>query len=118
MEPLVRELPDRLRVLLTRPAVTQPAYVVDLPVCGTYLLALAMVELERGAGDQAARLFALAERFRCLRGFQPTMSSARLGEAAGRADRAAYDDAVAAYAALEGEELRGAALHLLRERAH
>ncbi|WP_406173293.1 hypothetical protein [Streptomyces sp. NBC_00996] len=41
-----------------------------------------------------------------------------LGEAAGRADRAAYDDAVSAYAALEGEELRGAALELLRERAH
>ncbi|GGN78174.1 hypothetical protein GCM10011579_061140 [Streptomyces albiflavescens] len=118
VEPLVRELPDRLRVLLTRPTVTQPAYVVDLPVCGTYLLALAMVGLERGECVPAARLFALAERFRCLRGFQPTMSSARLGEAAGRADRAAYDDAVSAYAALGGGELRGAALELLREHAH
>ncbi|MFF4353321.1 ATP-binding protein [Streptomyces sp. NPDC001530] len=118
VEPLVRELPDRLRVLLTRPTVTQPAYVIDLPVCGTYLLALAMVDLDRGALDAAARLFALAERFRCLRGFQPTMSSAREREAAGRADRAAYDDAVSTYAALGRAELRGAALDVLSARGH
>lgn len=116
VEPLVRELPDRLRVLLTRPTVTQPAYVVDLPVCGTYLLALAMADLERGAGGPAARLFALAERFRWLRGFQPTMSAARVREAAGHAERAAYDDAVSTYAALGHAELRDAALELLRAR--
>ncbi|WP_406355294.1 ATP-binding protein [Streptomyces sp. NBC_00658] len=116
VEQLAGELPGKLGVLLTHPTVTQPAYVMDLPVCGAFLVALAMVDLERGSTKTAARLFALAERFRYLRGFQPTMSSARVREAAGHADRAAYDDAVSAYAALGRVELRGAALEVLRTR--
>ncbi|KUO17234.1 hypothetical protein [Streptomyces dysideae] len=60
---------------------------------------------------------ALAERLRCLRNFQPTTSSARAREDAENADKAAYEDAVSTYAALDGDGLREAALGLLRERA-
>jgi hypothetical protein len=76
-----------------------------------------MVDLVRGerTGDECAtrsgaRMVALAERFRFLRGFQPTMSSARARHAAERADRPAYEDAVSSYAGLGRDELRAAAL--------
>jgi len=61
-------------------------------------------------------MIALAERFRFLRGFQPTMSSARARQAAEQADRSAYDDAVSSYADLDREDLRAAALTALRAR--
>ncbi|MGV9242835.1 ATP-binding protein [Streptomyces sp. NPDC003710] len=110
---LVRELPAKLRALLSGPAVDRPAYAVHLSLCGVLLLALAQVELDEGASAPAARLIALAERCRPLCSFQPTMSSARVREAVERADRAAYEDAVSAYAALGRKELRAAALELL-----
>ena len=59
----------------------------------------------------------MAERFRYLRQFQPTMSVARARHAAEQADRSAYADAVSSYADLAGDELRGAAMVALRERA-
>ena len=97
---------------------------MELPTCGGLLLALAMVDLERGAraGDEraarsGARMVALAERFRFLRNFQPTMSAARARQAATHADRPAYDEAVSSYAGLDADELRAAALALLRARA-
>jgi hypothetical protein len=99
--------------MLTNPLVRPPAYLMDLAVYGTLLLALAVVDLDRGAriGDEratrsGARMIALAERFRFLRGFQPTMASARARQAAGQADRSAYDDAVTSYADLGRDELR------------
>ncbi|MGO4756562.1 AfsR/SARP family transcriptional regulator, partial [Streptomyces sp. 2MCAF27] len=77
----VRALPHKLWTMLSHPVEKPPAYLMDFPVCGALLLALAMVELDRAerTGDAAARtagarLIALAERFRFLRGFQPTMA--------------------------------------------
>ena len=96
---------------------------MELPISGGLLLALAMVDLDRGAraGDEratrsGARMVALAERFRFLRNFQPTMSAARARQAATHADRPAYDEAVSSYAGLDHEDLRAAALAALRER--
>lgn len=117
IEEAVRELPHKLWTMLSHPVEKPPAYLMDLPVCGALLLALAMVELDRAerTGDAAARttgarLIALAERFRFLRGFQPTMASARARHAAEQADRAAYEGAVSSYAALGREELLATAL--------
>jgi hypothetical protein len=115
VEDLVGELPQRLSAMLTAPK--PPPYLVELPTGGALLLALAMVDLDRGAPGSGARLVALAERFRFLRGFQPTMSSARARRAAEEADRSAYDDAVSSYADLDRDGLRAAALAALRARA-
>jgi hypothetical protein len=96
---------------------------MELPTCGGLLLALAMVDLDRGAraGDRrattsGARMIALAERFRFPRNFQPTMSAAAARRAAEQADRPAYDDAVSSYADLGHEDLRAVALAALRAR--
>ncbi|MEU0809134.1 BTAD domain-containing putative transcriptional regulator [Streptomyces sp. NPDC005970] len=117
IEEAVGVLPHKLWTMLSHPVEKPPAYLMDLPVCGALLLALAMVELDRAertadaaARTTGARLIALAERFRFLRGFQPTMSSARARRAAEQADRAAYADAVSSYAALGREELLATAL--------
>jgi predicted ATPase/tetratricopeptide (TPR) repeat protein len=124
VEELTAELPQRLSTILANPATNPPPYLMELPTCGGLLLALAMVDLDRGAraGDRRAtrtgvRMVALAERFRFLRNFQPTMSAARARQAATDADRPAYDEAVSSYAGLGQEDLRAAALALLRERA-
>ncbi|MFG2058762.1 ATP-binding protein [Micromonospora sp. NPDC048930] len=121
---LVPGLADDLRgkgsALLVGPIANPPAFLAQLPVCGSLLLALAMVDLDRGrrTGDPAAltsgaRLIALAERFGYQRNFQPTMSSVAARQAAETADRAAYDAACAAYAALDHDELRLAAVAAL-----
>lgn len=86
------------------------------------LLALAAVDLaplqptSPGKARAAARMIALAECFRYLRAFQPTMSSARARRAAEQADRAAHEDAVSSYANLHRDQLRAAALSLLQDR--
>jgi predicted ATPase/tetratricopeptide (TPR) repeat protein len=123
VEALTGELPHRLSTMLANPVANPPPYLMELPTCGGFLLALATVDLDRGArtGDQratrsGARMIALAERFRYLRNFQPTMSATRARRAAEQADRPAYEDAVASYAGLGHEELRAAALVALRER--
>jgi predicted ATPase/DNA-binding SARP family transcriptional activator len=116
-------LPGHLTHLLTHPLVDPPPYLVEQAVCGTLLLAVAMADLAhaRRTGDPAgarpaARMIALAERFRFLRNFQPTMSAASARAEAERADRAAYDEAVSSYAGLDRAGLRAAALDLLHER--
>lgn len=114
VEETVAGLPDKLTALLANP-VARPAYQVDYLVCGTLLLALAMVRIGRGDASGAAAV-ALAERFGFLRGFQPTMSSARIREAAEKADKATYDDAVSSYAALDQDALRAVALATVRGR--
>jgi predicted ATPase len=121
---LTGTLPDRLSAVLTNPVENPPPYLMELPTSGALLLALAMVDLDRGArtGDEratrsGARMIALAERFRFPRNFQPTMSSARARQAATDADRPAYDEAVSSYAGLGHEDLRAAALAALRARA-
>jgi predicted ATPase/DNA-binding SARP family transcriptional activator len=126
VEELTAELPDRLAAMLLHPVPNPPPYLMELPISGGLLLALAMVDLDRGARAGVAeatrsgvRMIALAERFRFPRNFQPTMATARARQAATHADRSAYADAVSAYADLGGEELRAAALAALeaRERA-
>jgi hypothetical protein len=123
VEELTDELPQRLSTMLANPAANPPPYLMELPTCGGLLLALGMVDLDRGArpGDRratrsGARMIALAERFRFLRTFQPTMSAARARQAATHADRPAYDEAVSSYAGLGHEDLRAAALDALRAR--
>ncbi len=82
-----------------------------------------MVDLDRGAhrrpaGHQiGARMIALAERLRFLRGFQPTMSSARARHAAEQADRDRRTTTRCRRTpvwVLGREELRAAALAALR----
>jgi len=58
-------------------------------------------------------MIALAERFRYVRGFHPTMSSARIRAVAEQADEPAYTDAQSEYARLGREELRAAAIAAL-----
>jgi hypothetical protein len=124
VEAVAGELPQRLETVLTSPEAPSPYLLAEFPVCGALLLALAAVDLDRGArsGDRraarsGARLTALAERLRFLRNFQPTMASARARRAAEAADRSAYGDAASSYAGLGGGELRAAALAELRARA-
>jgi len=123
VEEVAGELPQRLAALLATPSDTPSPYLMGFPLYGALLLALAMVDLDRGerAGDagatrSGARLVALAERFRFLRGFQPTMSAMGARQAAEQADRPAYDEAVSSYAGLGPEALRAAALAALRAR--
>ena len=123
VQELTGELPDRLAAMLRHPVANPPPYLMELPISGGLLLALAMVDLDRGAraGDEratrsGARLVALAERFRFPRNFQPTMATARARHAAEQADRPAYDEAVSSYTGLGREELRAAALAALEAR--
>ncbi|XVS61196.1 ATP-binding protein [Actinosynnema sp. CA-299493] len=116
-------LPGPLTDLLTRPPADPPPHLAEQSTCGTLLVAVATADLARArrAGDpclarSAARMLALAERFRFPRDFHPTMSAASVRADAERADRAAYDEAVSSYAALDRAGLRAAALDLLRER--
>ncbi len=84
----------------------------DFPVCGTQLLALAVLDIDRGrrTGDARAtrsgvRMIALAERFR----FNGGMSTVRLRDLAEEADKPAYAEAVSAYTGLGADALRAAA---------
>ena len=95
---------------------SSPMSYADSPVLGTMLLALAVLDLDRGrrSGDERAtrsgvRLIALAERFRFNCGFQPTMSVARVSRLAEEADKPAYAEAVSAYTGLGADDLRAAA---------
>jgi predicted ATPase/DNA-binding SARP family transcriptional activator len=92
-------------------AAVQPATdsVVDFPVCGSLLLARAVADLGRGSTASGVRLIALAERLGWQRGFQPTMSPARLREVARQADGPAYAEAVSSFAGLDHDGLRAAA---------
>ncbi|WP_460397552.1 ATP-binding protein, partial [Actinophytocola sediminis] len=116
-------LPGALSAVLNRPHDSASSSLVDYPVCGALLLALAMADLdlaertgERRIAGAAVRMIALADGFRCVRGFQPTMSATHARQLAEQADRPAYDDAVSSYAGLGEEALRAAAVAVLRER--
>jgi predicted ATPase/DNA-binding SARP family transcriptional activator len=127
---LVAELADELPEVLAdalpepdRPTVP-PKAALDVPVLGALLLALAVADLDRGAGagdprarGRVARMIALAERFRFTRAYRPTLSDAYLRDLAERADGAAYADAVSTYAGLGVHELPAAAVAALHERA-
>ncbi|MER5946439.1 BTAD domain-containing putative transcriptional regulator [Streptomyces sp. NPDC001904] len=93
-----------LRTALSAP-VCSPG---DLYVLGPVLHALGLAAIGSDAA-RAVRMIALAERLGVGREFQPTMSAERARRAAEHADRAAFTDAVSAYAALERDELGDAA---------
>ena len=117
---LVAKLPGYLLRLLPAPDGAAPSVPGSIPVCGALLLALGMVDLQSGDGADrrsGARLVALAERFRFLRGFQPTMRPATARQEAEQADGPAYSEALAEYAGLGRESLRDAALAALAARA-
>ncbi|MEU5993294.1 BTAD domain-containing putative transcriptional regulator [Spirillospora sp. NPDC047418] len=107
---LVRDLADglhgKLSALLAEAAQPLPPAVMDLPICGSLLLALALVDDDPA---RAARRIALAERMHFTRSFQPTMSPASARRAALDADAPAYRAAVAEYAGLSRAELWDAA---------
>jgi hypothetical protein len=120
---LADELPGTLSRVLADLTAAAPAPYDCLPVNGTLLLALAIVDLDRAerAGDvhargSVARMIALAERFRFVRGFQPTMSPAHATHTAEQADKSAYTDAVSTYADLTRAELLAAARDQLTAR--
>lgn len=104
--PLSAALPDRLRSLLTTLA-EKRSYLIGLPTAGVLLLALATVEVAQGRAASGARLTALAERCRIPAWFD------QVREAAGKADEAAYAEAVSAYTTLSPDEVPAAALAAL-----
>ncbi len=116
------ELPRYLSAILSEPVANPPPYLMEFPVCGAVLLALSTMDLAEPTispqrAQTAARMIALAQRYRYVRAFQPTMSSTTAREAAEAADRSAYRDAVSHYADLDRDGLRAAGLALLRARA-
>ncbi|WP_173067140.1 ATP-binding protein [Phytohabitans houttuyneae] len=113
--PLAAALPDRLAALLAA-LDANAAYATGYPVGGAALLALATVDIHRGAAASGARLTAMAERFQFTRGFVSTMSPELARQAAERADKAAYAEATSTYAALDRDALPAAALATLRGR--
>ena len=123
VEDIVGRLPGALSAMLANPVVNPPSFVMELAVCGALLLALGMVDLDRGArtGEEHAtvsgvRMVALAERFHFVRVFHPAMSSTRARRAAEQADRSAYEAATSSYAGLDRDRLRAAALSVLHAR--
>ncbi|MFI5805060.1 ATP-binding protein [Streptomyces sp. NPDC051561] len=103
VEELIGLLRQRQRRLLDGP----PGTPLELPACGTVLLALGVAGLV--AGDTGAvREVALAGRTGVLGEFRPTMSVERARRAAEEAAGAAYREAVSRYAALGRDELREA----------
>jgi predicted ATPase len=123
VEDITAELPHTLFRMITNSLATSPGSFVDFPLCGALLLALAMVDLDRGertadacAVGSGVRLVALAERLGFLRELQPTMSAARATRRAEQADGPAYADAVSSYAGLDHPALRAEALAALRAR--
>ncbi|MEV0082198.1 BTAD domain-containing putative transcriptional regulator [Saccharopolyspora sp. NPDC050642] len=112
------ELPRTLTAMLAEPLARTSPHLEDFPICGTLLLALAWVDVTGDArsAESGARLIALAERFRFLRGYQPTMSTAGVRRAVELAGEPAYAEAVSAYAGLSRDDLRAAALAALRAR--
>lgn len=123
MREVVDELPGYLTALLAEPRGRSVAAGLGPPLYGALLLAVAMADLagENGTNDpgfaaSAARMVALAERFGYAAQFQPTMSETVGRSSAERADARAYADAVSAYARLDGDALRVAALGALSDR--
>jgi hypothetical protein len=121
VDDMVRELPQMIHTSLADTG-RFPLHMADnRPLAGALLLALGMAELDRAGrtGDAEARrsgvrMIALAERFRYIKRFQPTMASTRARRAAEHADGPAYSDAVSEYAGLSRDELRAAALELAK----
>ncbi|TNC28244.1 ATP-binding protein [Amycolatopsis alkalitolerans] len=110
VEDLVAGLPRALSRLLAEFIPDESSYLAGLPLYGALLLALGRADLARGHQRSGLRLVALAERFRYLRQFQPTMS---LPPETGQP---AYAEVASSYAGLDTAELQAAALATLRDR--
>lgn len=117
VQDIVRDLPRFLDALLSSPEAASPSSPGAIPVCGAMLLALGMADIQSEATRRSgARMIALAERFRFVCGFQPTMRPQTARQDAENADGPAYSDAVSEYAGLSRDSLREAALALLSVR--
>jgi predicted ATPase/DNA-binding SARP family transcriptional activator len=122
---LVGRFPRTASALLLETVNASPASYADTPVIGTMLLAVAVLDIDRGqrSGDARAtesgvRMIALAESFGFKSGFEPTMSVERLRALAEKADGPAYTEAVSAYTGLDSAELRAAASAAVLARDH
>jgi hypothetical protein len=113
---LLAALPRKLELMLTNPFEKPPVYVVEQQLAGALLIALGLADLTAGDVRSGARLVALAERFKFLRGFQSTVSVAQARAMVENADGPAYADAMSEYAGLDQAELRVAAVAALRAR--
>jgi predicted ATPase/DNA-binding SARP family transcriptional activator len=113
---LLAELPRKLEIMLTNPQERSPVYVVEQQLAGALLMVLGLADILTGEARSGVRLIALAERFKFLRGFRPTVSVTDVRNAVENADEPAYADAVSEYAGLSLPELRAAALAALRAR--
>ena len=117
VEDVAAGLPDLLSTMLEH---AEAGSFTDFPLCGALLLAVAVVDIDRGdphAARSGARMIALAERFHFTRSFQPTMSPAHATRLAEQTDQAAYADAVSTYAGLAPVALRATASAALRTRS-
>ncbi len=114
---LLAELPPRLTLLLENPLERPPVYVLEQQLAGALLVAVGLADLASGDTASGVRLLALAEHFKFLPGFRPSVSNAAVRAAAENADGPAYADALSAYAGLDRVGLRAAALAVLRTRA-
>jgi hypothetical protein len=113
---LLLDLPRRLAVLLANPREWSPVYIVEQQLAGALLVSVGMADIAAGHGRSGVRLVALAEHFKFLPGFRPTLALADVREAAENADGPAYADAMSEYAGLSRTELWAAALAALRAR--
>jgi predicted ATPase/tetratricopeptide (TPR) repeat protein len=109
----LHDLTTTLPALLMNPHEIQSAYTTGLPLRGAILLALGMANLHTGHPRTGTTLIALAHRFGYMRQFQPTMSTTQACTDAEQTDPVAYAEAVSAYADLNPDELRAAALAVL-----
>ncbi|MFI5954434.1 AfsR/SARP family transcriptional regulator [Cryptosporangium sp. NPDC051539] len=107
---LVADLPRRLLPMLTGIDPTP-----GLSYCGALLLAIALADLRTPGADAqtAARMVALAERFRITTGFTSPATLARARELAGPV----YDPASESYTGLDQDALIAAASALVTARA-
>ncbi|MEV0714487.1 AAA family ATPase, partial [Asanoa sp. NPDC050611] len=99
---LVGDIVDGLPEILATAVPTLS--IVEFPVCGSLLLALAVAEADRGAP-----LVALAERFGVFRGWTPALTPERITRIGMAADGPAYADAVSGVPRRETEGHRAAA---------
>lgn len=114
---LLAELPRKLAALLANPLERTPVHIVEHQLVGALLVGIGMADIASGDAAAGVRLVALAEKFRFLPGFQPTLSVADVRAAVENAEGPAYADVVSEYAGLSQTELRAAALAVLRARA-
>jgi predicted ATPase/DNA-binding SARP family transcriptional activator len=114
---LLADLPRRLEMLLTNPLERPPIYVIEQQLAGALLVSIGLADITMDNVGSGVRLIALADHFKFLRGFRPTLTVADVRAAVENADGPAYTDALSEYTGLSRADLRVAALAALRARA-